>query len=176
MGLVEGVVPAASALTDIGAAIAGDRHIQDGERANGLGVRRCDGIGRRAAPVVPDQMERIDAQLVVHQPPNIVANCLLVVALRWAGGITQAAQIRCDDPIPLREFRHDMPPLVPGLRPTMQQYDGESRPSGDVVQADVAQIGVVVDHRYPQGRGGDHGLTHDFSSTAQTLHDSQAGR
>ena len=153
-GLLKGVMPALAALADIGAAVAGDGHVQDDQFADGFGVRGGDGIGGGTAPVMPDQMKRVDAEMLVYQPPDVVADGLLVVAVGGAGAVAEAAQIRRDHVVVLGQLRDDMAPFVPGLRPAMQQHDRKALAGGDVVQSHVAEIGVVVtDHLAGSGRG-----------------------
>ncbi len=80
--LVERMVPAPATLADVGAAVARDRDIEDRQLAHGIRVRGGDGVGGRATPVVAHEIERIQTQNVVHQPPDIATDRLLVVAIR----------------------------------------------------------------------------------------------
>jgi hypothetical protein len=80
-GLVERMMPAPSALADVGTAVAGNGDVQDGQFADGFRVRGGDRVSGGPAPVVANQVEFVDIQLL-QQPPDIVAHRLLVIARR----------------------------------------------------------------------------------------------
>ena len=130
---VEGVVPALAALRDVGAD-AGQGHVDDGQRPDRVGVRRGKGEGHGSAPVVPDQMPARQAERAGQQLPEIAGDGLLVVAVERTRAVAEATQIRHDQPVTRREKRHDVPPLVPGRRPAVQEHHRVAGAGRDVVE------------------------------------------
>ena len=53
------------------------------------------------------------------------------------------AHIRCDDAIVLTEHRYLMPPPIPKLRETMQQYDHLATPLLHIVEPDAVYVDEV---------------------------------
>ena len=98
----------------------------------------------RAAPVVADQMPARQAERARQQLPEVGGDGLLVVAVERPRAVAEPAQVGHDQPVVRREQRHDVPPLVPGRRPAVQQHHGVAGAGGDVVERDVAESRVMV--------------------------------
>jgi len=98
----------------------------------------------RPAPIVADHEQALLVQHVVHQAPDVLRDRLLVVAVRWPRRVAEAAKVGRDDAVARGQPRNDVPPHVPGLRPAMQQDDGRSPTRRNVVQPNLADIGVCV--------------------------------
>src|ERR1044072_4813633 len=95
-----------------------------------------------AAPVVADQLHPLDPELVEDRE-DVVGEALLHVAVAFARGVAPAepAQVHREHPVTVGEGRHQVPPLVPVLRPAVEAEDGVvPRPGlGDVEVDDAAR-------------------------------------
>src|SRR5581483_9165598 len=143
--LVKGVVPPTLALTDIGTPVTGNHDVHDHQVGYRLRVSDGERVGNDAAHVMADHAHQVVPELVVNEPPDVSGNRLLVVAGPGARGVSEAPQVRGDNPITRPgQRRNDLLPAVPRLRPTMQQNDWVSRARRHVVQTHLPKIGVVV--------------------------------
>src|ERR1019366_8704132 len=109
--------------------------------------------GRRT-PIVTDDDEALESEMVAHQTPQIVSDSFLVVALRGTRGIAKPAQSGRDQKELVRRQRHQAAPLVPGLRPSMDKNQGAALAERHVMQPHPFQIRVVMleirrTHRLP---------------------------
>jgi hypothetical protein len=69
---------------------------------------------------------------------------LFIVAIDGPGRIAQTAKIWRDHAVPFGQSWNDVTPHEPCLRPPVQQHYGWSVTAGDVVQAHIAKVSVVV--------------------------------
>ena len=136
-------MPATAALREV-AAVAGDRDIEDRELLHRLGMRAREGKRSWSAPVVSDEKEFLYAE-VVHQPPHIVRDGLLVVVAGGTRRVAEAAQVRCNHAVLGREVWNDVAPLVRCLRDAVQKKNGwRGLTRCAVVHDYVAKIGEVA--------------------------------
>ena len=96
----------------------------------------------RAAPVVPDEMKRLQLQLLAHLT-QIGADALFVVAL-GRRALAQSGQVGRDHPIVVGEERNHLAPFVPGLGPAMQQQERSATAGGDNVQRYARELEPLV--------------------------------
>src|SRR5262249_1570663 len=76
-------------------------------------------------------------------------NGALVVTRGGFRGIAQAAHVWRNHGVTLGQRRNDLAPLIPGLRPSVQQHHRLTLPGADVVQANVVDCdGVVLLRRW----------------------------
>jgi hypothetical protein len=116
---VEGVMPAAAALREV-RADAGNRDVEQGQRTDPIGCcarhREC----RRPAPVVADQMEALEPE-PIRELEQVRGEALLGVAVGRRRAVAEAGQVGHDQAMVRRQQRHHLAPLVPCLRPAVQQ-------------------------------------------------------
>ena len=137
------VVPAPAALREI-VSVARDRDVEDREPAHGVGVGTGEREGGRAAPVVTDEEEAIDPQMLVYEPPDVGRDGLLVVAAGRPRGVAESAQVGRVHPVARREPRDHVPPLVRRLRNAVQQHDDVFGVADvAVVHQHVAEVGLA---------------------------------
>ena len=84
------MVPAPAAFGEIAAA-AGNDDIEDGKAAYGRPMGGRQRVCRRTAPIMADEMDVVVAQLVMHQPPDVISHRALVVSLQRTGAIAKSA-------------------------------------------------------------------------------------
>ena len=101
----------------------------------GIGVIGGEPECGRRAPIMPDDIEALEAEMLAHQAPEIGGDGFLVVAFRRSRGIAEPAQIGRDQGKLVREQRHQAAPFVPGLRPSMNQDDGPALTESHIVKA-----------------------------------------
>src|SRR5205823_73516 len=138
---VEGVVPAATALRDV-RPDARNRHVQNGQRSHRLRRSAREHEGARPAPVVADEMESVELEALAHFR-EIAADALLVVA-RGSRAVAESWQVGGDYAIAIGEERNQLAPLMPRLRPTVQQHDWHAGTGGDNVQRDARELECMV--------------------------------
>ena len=99
--------------------------------------------GRRT-PIMTDDDEALESEMVAHQAPEIASDGFFVIALRRTRGIAEPAQIGRDQEELVRQQRHQAAPLVPGLRPSMNQNYRAAFAERHVMQPHPLQIRVMM--------------------------------
>ena len=98
---------------------------QDVEREEALEALRrpqAEQEADPAAPVVADQLHPLDPELVEHGE-HVGRQVLLLVAVAGRVGPAEPAQVERQHPVAVGQGRHQVPPLVPVLRPAVQAED-----------------------------------------------------
>jgi hypothetical protein len=72
---------------------------------------------------VSDQLDALDPERV-EQRDLVARQILLLIAAFGRLGPAQPSQVGHQEPVALRQRRHETAPLVPVLRPPVQQQDG----------------------------------------------------
>ena len=143
---MKGVVPAPAALREVSG--AGDHDVDDRHRQHRLWMPRAEREGDRPAPVMAHAVPSLETEMFREEPEDVVRHGALVVAFERPRRIAESAQIGGDDRMALREPRHHVAPLVPGLRPAVKEHDGrsfgETGAGRDVMNRHLAQIREVV--------------------------------
>ena len=75
---------------------------------------------------------------------DVLRHGLLVVAARRLGGLPEAAQVRRDHGVGLRQLRHQRPPHVAGLRVAVQQDHRLALAGGEIVKPDAVDLGEAA--------------------------------
>lgn len=118
----------------------GNGCLQDRDGPGGAGETPRKRVGDPSAGVVADHVGLTQAESV-----DELADVLGQVGGGVADGArcraAHAAQVDRDDREPLRQPRHDPPPLVPVLRETVQEYQGRAVPAADVVDRGAVDAG-----------------------------------
>ena len=107
-----------------------------------LGGAEAEQESDPATPVVADEPDPVEPQ-GIEDGEHVVGEVLLEVAVAWSVGPTEAAQVEGDDAVALGERRDQVTPLIPMLRPTMQEQHGIV--AGGVGFGDVEAQAVGVD-------------------------------
>jgi len=139
-------VPPSRSSADCGAGrlIARDGNIEHREMRHfrWMICRNAKRNGR--APIMTDDREAWMLEMLMHEQPNIIGHGFLVIAGRGPRRIAEAAQVGRDQRELVREQRHQTPPFVPGLRPSMQQDDRRAIPQRDEMDSHAFEVGVVM--------------------------------
>jgi len=113
LGIGHGLVPGRN---------AGDRHVEDRQLGHAVAELRRRRVGDHGADVVAD--DRVAREAVRgHERVHVLGQIRLVVAGHGLVGEARAAEIRHDHRADTRQRGDDIVPLVPRLRPAMQQQD-----------------------------------------------------
>ena len=139
----EGMVPATTVLREV-RAIARDGDIQDRQSPHRFLMSAGECEGRRPAPVMADEVEAFDLQMVVHQASDIGRHCPLVLSRGRAPGVTQTAQIGRNHTEAAGQVRDDATPLVGSLRNAVQQHHWRSVARTQLVDDAIAEIGIFL--------------------------------
>ena len=146
---MQGVMPTPATLADIRAAVARDRHIQDHQFPH----RRRDAPPPPHRPSVRPSRARPDRTL--DSPRTSCTSrqtSLPTVFLSYpSAGREESPRPRRSGAITRNSAgqpRNDVPPLVPALRPAMQQHHRKALARRHVMQPHVAQIGMMMLHRH----------------------------
>src|SRR6516164_7783042 len=136
---MKGHVPDAASASNLRNPLPGfvrDRDVENCEPKHlvrmGASVRICDW----SAPIVPYQQYLVEAEFA-DELADVASNRLLVVTGGRTRGIAQASHIGSDHRVALRESRDYTAPFVPGLRPSMEQYQRVAAPGGYVMKGDT---------------------------------------
>jgi hypothetical protein len=82
------VVPASATLAYVGLPVTGNGDVNDNQSVNPLSVVCGQGEADNAAPVVPCDIEVLNAKVVADKFVNVSGDGLFVVAPGWPPGIT----------------------------------------------------------------------------------------
>ena len=144
---MECVVPAPAALREV-SAVAGDHDVDDCHRQHGLGMRCTERVGDGSAPVVTDAVPPLQCEMLREQPEDVSGHGALVIAVERARRVAETAQVGSDHPMALRQPGNHLAPLVPGLRPAVQEHDrrlaGETGAGRDVMNRHLAEVGEMM--------------------------------
>jgi hypothetical protein len=122
-------------------------HVQRHEALDALGVVQAEEEAGQPAPVVREQLDALEAHRV-EERDHVARKLLLQVAARRGVGPAHSAQVGHDEAVTIGQQGNDMAPLVPVLRPAVQQDDDLAVP--------VAGLGDV----HPQAAGVDEPMRH----------------
>ncbi len=125
---VEGHVPGEGPVPRGRKLRAGRRIVQTNVRPHLPGELRDVLESDPAAEVVRNQVEGAQPDPVAQQLLDVPRQGLLVEARRASGAVAEAGEVEGVDSVPLGQGRHDLPPLVPGLRPAVQQHQRRALP------------------------------------------------
>ncbi len=107
-----------------------------------LGGAEAEQESDPTTPVVADELDPVELERIEHGE-HVVGEILLEVAVARSVGPAEAAEVERDDAVALGERRHQVTPLVPVLRPTVQEQHGIV--AGGVGFGDVEAQAVGVD-------------------------------
>ena len=111
-------------------------------------MRCAERVGDGSAPVVTDAVPALQCEMLRQQPEDVPGHGALVIAVERARRVAETAQVGGDHPMVLRQPPNHLAPLVPGLRPAVQEHDrrlaGETGAGRDVMNRHLAEVGEVM--------------------------------
>ena len=139
--------------------------VEGQEALDALGLAQRDQEADPAAPVVAEEAEALDPELV-EQREHVVGQALLLIAARRGVRPAEPAQVGADHAVALGQRADHVAPLVPVLRPAVEHHErlafaglgdvGPQAVGDDIAVLDAVNVGHPGQLERFGGRLGGH--------------------